>query len=78
MSNNEVSNLIYLIENGNENLIKENINNLKGRVTLQEYNSIIDAVFKKLNISDSSVLRNIFNQKPTFSIKTYKEWSDRL
>ena len=73
MSNNEVSNLIYLIENGNENLIKENINNLKGRVTLQEYNSIIDAVFKKLNISDSSVLRNIFNQKPTFSIKTYKE-----
>ena len=73
MSNNEVNNLIYLIENGNENLIQECFNNLKGRLTLQEYNSIIDAVFKKLNISATSVLRNIFNQRLTFSIKTYKE-----
>ncbi len=73
MSNNEVSNLIYLIEDGNSDLIQDSINNLKGRVTLQEYKSIIDAIFNKLDLSDEEVLKNFFSQKPTFSIKTFKE-----
>ena len=73
MSNNEVSSLIYLIEDGNSDLIQDSINNLKGRVTLQEYKSIIDAIFNKLDLSDEDVLKNLFSQKPTFSIKTFKE-----
>ena len=73
MSNNSVQNLIYLIENGNNKEIQNCINNLKGRVTLQEYNSIIDAVFKKLNIDKKPQVRQLFNQKLQFNIKTYKE-----
>ena len=73
MSNNEVSNLIYLIETGNNDLVQDSINNLKGRVTVQEYNTIIDAVFEKLNLSEEKALRSLFNQKPQFNIKTYKE-----
>ena len=73
MSNNSVQNLIYLIENGSNEQVQSCINNLKGRVTLQEYNTIIDAVFDKLNISEEKSLRSLFSQKPTFNIKTYKE-----
>ena len=73
MSNNEVSNLIYLIETKNIELIQNSIINLKGRVTLQEYNSIIEAVLKSLNLENQTVLKNLLSQKLTFSIKTYKE-----
>ena len=73
MSNNEVNNLIYLIETKNSDLIQSSINNLRGRVTLQEYASIIDAIFISLNLENELVLKNIFSQKFTFSIKTYKE-----
>ena len=38
------------------------INNLKGRVTLQEYNTIIDAVFDKLNISEEDDKHIIFDE----------------
>ena len=73
MSNNEVNNLIYLIESNNYELIQEYINNLKGKITIMEYNSIIEAIFKHVNLSNEIVLKSLFSQKLTFSIKTYKE-----
>ena len=73
MSNNEINNLIYLIENSDIDSIQNCINNLKMKITLQENNSIIDALFKRLKINDNITLRSLFNQKLTFSIKTYKE-----
>ena len=73
VSNNDIFNLIYLIKNGNNESVQECINSLKGRVTLPEYNSIIDVIFEKMNLRNEETLKKIFNQKPQFNIKTYKE-----